>query len=187
MTEYYIQYGLSWGGFTDGKVWQLLTYSVLHASWLHLLVNLVLFVFLVLIAIPKWGFKNSVVIFLLGVLSGGFFHIVTVGLAVSKGYEDQHLVGLSGGCYALLLALLAMSPYSKVWKLPLSRGNLAAGICLTELVFLLMHPGFALPLFSSMSEILIQCGAGDLLRISHSCHLGGGVAGLLLGRFFSRS
>ena len=89
-------FGLSRDGILAGKIWQLFSHGVLHGFWWHASLN-ALFVLLVgsrieHVAGPTVMVKCTV----LGILAGGVSHLV-LGTGL--------LVGLSGGCFALLLLL----------------------------------------------------------------------------------
>ena len=117
-------------------------------------------------------------VLLFGVLVGGVGHLCI---------SDSLLVGISGGCFALLLLLFTLSPESRMFPLPVSARNLGWGIVITEVLLVLIHPSLNIPGFKSIGETLIAGGAGDLLKMSHACHIGGALAGWLCGRWLLRN
>jgi len=174
---WYTNFALSWDGISRGKFWQLLTYAFLHADWFHLIINLGMLwfvgerVFLIL------GRKKVFEIVVAGVMVGGVLHLFASMVAAVRGYSESYLVGVSGACFALLLASIAISPHERVRFIPVSAKNLGLGIVIAEAMMLLMHPGLGLPVFSIMGDQLVLLGMGALFRVSHACHLGGAMAG----------
>ncbi|MCP5534903.1 MAG: rhomboid family intramembrane serine protease [Akkermansiaceae bacterium] len=181
---YYLNFGLSWDGFSHGKIWQLASYGFLHGDWFHLLVNILMLWLIggrvIHILGHRWCFK----IIVIGMLAGGVVHLLTGLLMLRTGYHESQLIGISGACLALLLTLTTLSPDSRMWPVPISGKTLGLGIMLAELLLWLMQPGLGLPFFSSMGEMIIAWSGGDdsIFRISHGCHLGGALAGWLLAR-----
>ena len=91
-------------------------------------------------------------------------------------------MGVSGACFALLLALIVISPHARLRFIPVSSKNLGLGVVIAEAAMLLLHPGLGLPFFSAIGDQLVLFGAGGLFRISHACHLGGAIAGWWVAR-----
>lgn len=182
---YYLVLGLSWGGFSQGQLWQLVTYALLHGDWFHLLIN-VLMLWLVggrVIHILGTGKCFQIIVF--GVLGGGLFHLLTGILMLRTGYMESQLVGISGACLALLLTLTTLSPDSRMWPVPVSGKNLGLGIIFAELILWLIQPGLGLPFFSQLGERAIALGGegvAAMFRISHACHVGGALAGWWVAR-----
>lgn len=181
---YYLNFGLSWDGFSHGKIWQLATYGLLHGDWFHLMINLLMLWLVggrvIHILGHQWCFK----IIVFGTLAGGLIHLLTGLLMLRTGYQESQLVGISGACLALLLTLTTLSPDSRMWPIPISGKNLGLGLIVAELLLWLMQPGLGLPVFSLMGEQIISWSGGDgtIFRISHACHLGGALAGWWLAR-----
>jgi membrane associated rhomboid family serine protease len=169
--------GLSREGVFTGKIWQLFTYSLLHGGWLHVGLN-ALFVLVIGSRIevmtgrlPMMGVTAA------GVLGGGLCHLL-----LGSGL----LVGLSGGCLALLLLLTTLSPESRMFPLMISGKSLGLGILLAELILSLINPALGLPGFSRIGRMLVDQGMGTWFVLGHACHLGGGLAGWLYGRWILR-
>jgi len=169
--------GLSRTGFLSGKIWQLLSYGLLHGSWLHTSLN-ALFVLLIgsrIEHIAGWG--TMVRATMAGVLGGGTLHILL---------GHDLLVGLSGGFVALLLLLTTLSPRSRMFPLPISGRSLGIGIMLAESFLTLIDPSLHLPGVSAAGVWLAGHGVGDWFRLGHACHVGGGLAGWFYGRWLLR-
>jgi membrane associated rhomboid family serine protease len=169
--------GLSRSGFLSGRVWQLLTHGLLHGAWWHAGLNAV-FVLLIGSRIEFIAGRSMLIgVTLAGVLGGGIAHLM-----IGSGL----LVGLSGGCIALLLCLTTLSPQSRMFPLPVSGRSLGLGILLAELMLALIDPGLGLPGFSSIGEAAAAHGMASWFQLGHACHFGGGLAGWLCGRWMLR-
>ena len=174
---YYANFGLSWDGLFQGKIWQVLSYSLLHGDWSHLLINLFLLCFAGARVSLILGEQKCIELIVFGVLVGGLMHLISETLLLVSGYGESHLIGLSGACFALIFALISISPYTRFRFLPLSRKNLGLGLVIGEVLLWLMHPGLVLPVFSLLGEQMTILGGAALFEISHACHIGGAMAG----------
>jgi len=180
--SFYRVFGLSWQGFSEGRIWQVVSHALIHANWFHLMLNLMMLWLVGGRVVHILGFKKWIQIVLAGVLGGGFFHLFSGVLMMRTGYPETHLVGVSGACVALLLVLTTLSPDSRMWPIPISGKNFGLGLIVTELILWLMHPGLGLPMFSKMGQQLVLGGIGGIFQISHACHLGGALAGWWMAR-----
>ena len=178
---YYENFGLSWDGISHGKVWQLLSYALLHGDLVHLVINLFILWFAGGRVMQMLGQRKSLEIIAAGVLVGGLLHLLS-GLLPVTGYRESYLVGISGACFALLLAMATLSPHTRLRLIPLSGKNLGLGIVIGEALLWLMHPDFGLPVLSLLGEQMVAWGGAELFEISHACHLGGALAGWCLAR-----
>ena len=177
---YYINFGLSWDGFSHGKIWQLATYGLLHSDWFHLLINILMLWLVGGRVIHILGYRRCFQIIVFGTLFGGVLHLLTGLLMLRTGYQESQLVGISGACLALLLTLTTLSPDSRMWPVPISGKHMGLGLIVADLLLWLMQPGLGLPVFSRMGEQMIVWGgpgAAGMFQISHACHLGGALAG----------
>lgn len=175
--DLYIHLGLTWAGFTSGEVWQVLSYGLLHGSWFHLLVNVLMLWLVGGRVLHILGFRSWARVILFGVLVGGALHLLTSAVLTANGFQESRLVGISGACYALLITLTTLSPESRMWPVPVSGKNLGLGLVLAELLLWLMLPALNIPVLSTMGGHLIALGGGALFQVSHACHFGGAVAG----------
>ena len=175
---WYETFGLSRAGFLSEKIWQILSYGLLHGGWWHAGLN-ALFVLVVGSRI-EWMVGSLVMVraIVAGVLGGGLCHLL-----LGSGL----LVGLSGGCMGLLLLLTTLSPQSRMLPLPVSAKSLGLGIMLAELVLALIDPALGLPGWSVAGRTLSAHGMGGWFQMGHACHVGGGLAGWLYGRWMLRS
>jgi membrane associated rhomboid family serine protease len=179
----YKLFGLTRNDILDGKIWKLFTYGFLHGSWWHVLLN-ALFVLLVGSRVESTAGRGVMLkTLVLGILGGGLAHL----FLSPTGRGAPLLVGLSGGCVALLLMLTTLSPKLRMMPLPISGRSLGFGILSSELLFGLINPGAGVPLFSELGRMLISYGFGSWFVMGHACHFGGGLAGWAYGRWFLRN
>lgn len=180
--SYYVNFGLSWDGFSHGKIWQLATYGLLHGNWFHLLVNVLMLWLIGCRVIHILGAGKCFKIIAVGVLAGGVMHLLTGLLMLRTGYHESQLVGISGACLSLLLTLTTLSPDSRMWPVPISGKSLGLGLIIAELLLWLMQPGLGLPFFSGLGEQVVAWRGAGLFQVSHACHLGGALAGWWMAR-----
>lgn len=177
VSAWYENLGLSRGGFLSGKVWQVLSYGLLHGGWWHAGLN-ALFVLLVGSRIEHMAGRPAMArVIVLGILGGGVAHLV-LGAGL--------LVGMSGGCVALLLCLTTLSPQSRMFPLPVSGRSLGLGILIAELILALIDPAVKLPGLSLIGRWMVDHGMESCFRMGHACHFGGGMAGWACGRWILR-
>ena len=169
--------GLSRSGFFSGQVWQLITYGFLHGGWWHAGLNAA-FILLIGSRIEHMtGWRVMVLATLTGVMGGGIGHLV-----LASGL----LVGISGGCMALLLLLICLSPQSRMMPLPVSGRSLGIGLMLAALILALVDPALGIPGFSMVGKMLADYGLAIWFKLGHACHFGGGLAGWALGLWILR-
>ena len=178
----YRMFGLSREGFFSGDLWELLTYALLHGSWLHVLTNALLLVMLGGRIERILGWRPALKILTGGVALGGVFHL----LLAPDGAGSEILVGASGGVMAWLLALTTLSPESRMWPLPVSGRNVGLGLLIGSGLLALCHPALGIPGLSALGRWATNAGLASLVGVGHACHLGGGIAGWLAGRWILR-
>jgi membrane associated rhomboid family serine protease len=86
-----------------GYLWQLITYSFLHAGLMHWLGNMIgLWMFGAAIE-SAWGSRRFVELYFIGVFGAA---LTTVGLSYAHivGNPEQATIGASGGVFAILIA-----------------------------------------------------------------------------------
>ena len=176
--DWFVTFGLSRAGFLSGHLWQIASYGLLHGSWWHAGINS-LCVLLIGSRIEHIAGRRTLLrATLAGVVGGGLGHLL-----LGSGL----LVGLSGGCMALLLLVTTLSPQSRMLPLPVSGRSLGLGLLLAALVLTLLNPVLGVPGASVAGQWLASRGLGGWFQIGHACHLGGGLAGWLYGRWLLRA
>ena len=102
-------------GMSPGKVlhdfwlWQLVTYSLLHASSVfHVLFNMLVVWFFGSELEAKWGFKNFLMYYFINAIGAAVLYVVCVAIygamTGNVALLSAPVVGASGACFALLLA-----------------------------------------------------------------------------------
>jgi len=168
--------GLRWaGGVSSGRVWQVLTHSLLHASTWHMVSNV-----LVIYAIGGridcfLGGRVVAGIFVFGSVLAALVHLALPPLWL----PEPPLVGASGGATALLVAFATLSPDSRMWPLPLRASNVGLGVMLAAFFLAALQAAFAWGWQPVLRQAMTAHSIGDLLRIGHGYHFGGGLAGWL--------
>ncbi|MCQ2955860.1 MAG: rhomboid family intramembrane serine protease [Opitutales bacterium] len=157
------------------QMWRLVTYSFLHASILHIGVNLWLFYSLArFLLADTLSTKRFLVVYGSGIVLGG---IVWWMVHVGRGYHI--LQGISAGCLALLTYACLAYPQKTL-------SMLLFFICPIQLQARWILIGIlAFEVFNGLVYEL-----HNLTSIAHSAHLGGILAGWLmfnLGRFQSKT
>ena len=180
---FYESVGLSRPGVLAGKGWQFLTYLFFHGSWPHVLLNCMVIYLIGGRVLHILGARAFTRIFFGGALGGGLLHVLLSPVyPLGEGVTPLHppLVGASGGMMALLMALVSLSPDSRMWPLMVSGKNLGRGLMFATLILFLLTPGLKIPVLGAVGEWLaFSSGMAPLFKASHICHLGGGVIGML--------
>jgi membrane associated rhomboid family serine protease len=170
-------FGLSRSGFFEGRIWQPLSYGILHGNWLHAGLNAA-FILLIGSRIEFIAGRPAMLkVTLAGALAGGLAHLL-----LGSGL----LVGMSGACMALLILLTTLSPESRMFPLPVSGKSLGLGLLMAALLLALIDPALGIPVASSAGKALTNNGMGSWFQLGHACHFGGGLAGWLCGRWLLR-
>lgn len=170
--------GLSRRGFLAGEFWQIASYGFLHGGWWHAGLNAV-FILLIGSRIEHMtGCRTMLTVVLAGVIGGGILHLL-----IGSGL----LVGISGGCMALLLFQTTVSPDSRMAPLPISGRSLGWGILIAAGILALADPAARVPGFLTLGRWIVANGWGAWFLMGHACHLGGGFAGWAAGRWILRS
>jgi len=168
-------FALSPGNILKGRVWTLLTYSLLHDRgnpW-HLISNALTILFIGRALLPAIGQKRFWVTYLSGALAGGVFW-----LAVHFSRENIPMLGASGAVYALLALFCCQFANERM----------------TFLMFFVIPvtviPRYLLMVLAGIEGIfflfaeLFPSGPATTSPFAHSAHLAGMAAGVIAYRFF---
>lgn len=139
-------------------VWQLLTYSFLHADFFHLLFNMLALWMFGSELENYWNSEIFLKLYLFSCLLGG-----VVTYIVNFWWGQGTVLGASGGIYGLLIA------YAMIWP---NR----------EILFMMIFPLKA-KYFVMILMLMIAFSQGG--RIAHMAHAGGALGGFLFIRYFS--
>ncbi|RQR46077.1 MULTISPECIES: rhomboid family intramembrane serine protease [unclassified Burkholderia] len=150
----------------DFHVWQLLTYSVLHASLAHVAFNMFGLYMFGRDVERVLGRARFLALYLASVLAGA---IAQLGVMRALPPADAPTVGASAGVFGALIAYAVLFPKRRVVLLfppvPMPAWLFAAGYALTELL-------------SGLS--------GDTSGVAHFAHLGGMLGALVCLAFWRK-
>jgi len=102
-----------------GAIWQLVTYSLLHGSPMHLLINMLMLWMFGAQEEQDWGSKKFLEFYLFCVVGAA---LVTIAVAYSPlpGVSPETVtIGASGGIYGLLLAFAMLYGDREIFMFPL--------------------------------------------------------------------
>lgn len=169
---YYQIFELSWQNLAQGKVWTILTYSLLHANLLHIVLNMIGLYFIGTPLERCIGTGKFYAVYFFGAILGAL-----AWLATSLG-DSAGLVGASASVMAVFAAFCFFYP-----PLPI-----------TFLIFFVlpvsMRPMTMLKIAAAFEALgLVYSLAGGDATIAYAAHLGGMAAGTLFavsrrGEFF---
>ncbi|MCC5814810.1 MAG: rhomboid family intramembrane serine protease [Leptospira sp.] len=138
-------------------IWQLITYSFLHADFFHLLFNMLALWMFGSELENHWNSEIFLKLYLFSCFLGGLLTYI-----VNFWWSQGVVVGASGGVYGLLLA------YAMIWP---NR----------EILFMMIFPLKA-KYFVFILMLMIAFAQGG--RVAHMAHAGGFLGGFLFVRYF---
>ena len=143
--------------------WQVVTYSFLHASFLHLFFNMLgLWMFGSELE-RLWGDKRFIQFYAASVLTAALAQLIVAGLSGAV----YPTIGASGGLFGLLLAFGMMFPNRTIMPL-------FPPIPMKAKVFVAIYGGL---------ELLFGV-TGTMEGVAHFAHLGGMLGGFLMIRYW---
>jgi membrane associated rhomboid family serine protease len=158
-------YGFSLAGFLSGQWWTPLTSIFLHASPTHLLLNMFALYFFGRVVEQQLGWKKMILIFLVTGIAGD----AAVAAAAYAGLVSPLIptIGASGAIFGLLGAAMFLKPlefvvYPYIIPVPL---------ILVALLYVLYN----------VLALAAVVASGQESDISYVAHIGGLVAGVLIG------
>ncbi len=155
-----LSWPLSWDSLAQALPYQLITYGFLHHDVNHLVFNVVIGLVFSKMIYAQLGGARWFVIFIIGLLGGAAFHIMTIGAGGEVG-----LMGASGGVAAWLGAALCLVLYNKPLPSPFEERRYA----LFFIIFFIVV---------NFLGALLENNFGNRL-ISNAGHLGGLLFGFL--------
>lgn len=179
---WYETFGLTRESLLQGRLWQILSYALLHGSWLHVVANAGCLLMLGTRLEHFMGSGKLLKVLVIGTFGGAIGHLVLAPGGGSAGL----LVGSSAACFCLLILITTLSPESRMWPLPVSGRSLGLGLLGSSALLAMMDPALDLPGLSSVGKWSADQGLAAWWSIGHACHLGGGLAGWLFGRWMLR-
>jgi membrane associated rhomboid family serine protease len=149
----------------SGKIWQLITYSFLHADVMHLILNCLVLAFVGSDLEGIWGTKKFLTYYFYCTAMAGLFYLVVQMIMWNPAYLSIPMVGASGGIYGLLLAYGILFPDREMLFM------MIFPMKAKQFVFVLAGIEFLQALFS---------GQGGLGAVAHLSGMGAGFVYLWL-------
>ena len=134
------------------RPYQYITHMFLHASFTHILFNMLAFLSFAPMVEKHFGSRNFLIFYLLSGLGAAFLHIYVTG-------SEIPMVGASGAIFGVLIVSAILEPDLKVllfFIIPLKAKWIVPLVLIGELYFGIMTPGD---------------------HIAHFAHLGGALTG----------
>ena len=148
-----------------GRIWQVFTYSFLHADVMHLILNCLVLAFVGSDVEAIWGRKKFLGFYFYCTLMAGLFYLVVQLLLANPMMLSLPMMGASGGIYGLLLAYGLLFPDREMLFM------MIFPMKAKQFVWVLAGIEFLQALFS---------GQGGLGAIAHLSGMGAGFAYLWL-------
>ncbi len=152
-----------------GEVWQVVTYSLLHANFGHLFFNMLTLWFIGAYLEQDWGARRFIECYTFCVVGAA---LVTIGVSYTHFLgmnEGQGTVGASGGIFGLLMAFGILYADQEMFMFPLPfriKAKYLVGIWIAIAIFAIFDPS--------------QSG------VANFAHLGGLLFGFLYVKFLPR-
>ncbi|XP_050700703.1 rhomboid-related protein 2-like isoform X2 [Eriocheir sinensis] len=146
------------------EAWRYVSYALIHSGYMHLIMNLVMQTILGLLLELVHGWWRVGLIYMSGVLAGS----LSQSLAMPRAY----LAGASGGVYAIVYAHL---------------GNLLLNWSEMEFRWLQLVACLALSVGDISMALWDTYGSPTPSNTGHLAHLGGAIAGVLVGIYVLRN
>ncbi len=145
------------------QFWQLVSYSFLHGSAMHLLVNMYALWMFGSRMERVWGSQNFAIYYFFCVIGAGLVQLVVATLGASGGGAIYPTIGASGGVFGLLLAFGMTFPNERLMLI-------FPPVVLKAKWFLLIYGGIE----------LLAGVTGTQAGVAHFAHLGGMLFGFIL-------
>lgn len=160
---------LSIEGLRSFQVWSPLTYQFIHASFLHLLGNMLMLYFLGNLLLSGVGPRHFLKVYLLGGLAGGAVQLI-FNLAVGV---DGYIQGASGAVFAVVVGAATLTP-----NMPLQLLFIPIRLTLKHVVIVLI----AVDALSLLGGRILPNQSGEQTAVF--AHAGGMLLGWLYIRFW---
>jgi membrane associated rhomboid family serine protease len=151
--------------FLGQQPWTVFTYMFLHASWVHIIFNMLTFYFFGTFAMALIGETAFLTTYFAGGIMGGLFFFLFSHIPLSYFQVSQYsiVVGASGAIYALGGLLIMLRPNTRVYTFPIPIPMPLWIAILVGFVFITFFPG-----------------------VAWQAHLGGLAYGLAVGYYYRR-
>jgi len=171
-------FALSLDGLRHGYVWQLLTFQLMHGSWMHIILNSwAIYVFGRAVEMTI-GWRRMLQLYFLSGVVGGLVQMLGTWLLPGL-FGDAGVVGASAGGFGLIAAFATLYPDEILFLLlffviPIRmRAQTLLRLSVALSVFGVVQPWLA-------PKLPHYLGFADLFsNVAHAAHLGGIVTGCL--------
>jgi membrane associated rhomboid family serine protease len=157
-------------GLLHGKLWQLLTFQVLHAGPLHLLINCAMLYIFGRPVENNLGRSRFLKLYFGSGAVGGLLQVIFFKLLEHFGFREGSVLGASAGVFGLIAAFAMLyrdTPITMLLAFIIPVSLKAKYLLLVELIL----------------AVLGMLDAGS--NVAHAAHLGGMLAGVVYVRFLS--
>jgi membrane associated rhomboid family serine protease len=149
--------------------WQLVTYGFLHATWSHVIFNMLMLLMIGAQVEHELGRRRFIAYYFTCLVGAALIQLLVSAITLAMGGEGYPVVGASGAIFGLLLAYGLWLPNRRVMLLippiPVKARTLVIVYGVLELIFGL---------------------TGTMPGVAHFAHLGGMLFGWLLIRQWRR-
>jgi len=165
------------------KPWSLITSMFLHVDFFHIIYNMLALALFGIYLERVVGWKNFLLIYFTGGIIGSIGYVL---FAAYLGEIYIPAVGASGAIYAVIIALMVIRPHDEILK-PGEKGFFYDVFWVYMFGFLGYLRLFFVGMFFlviAIFGIFTDLTFGGQSGVANSAHLGGAVAGIILGFYF---
>ena len=147
------------------QLYTLFTSMFLHGDFLHILGNMIIFLFMGMAFEQRIGWKNFLIIYLVTGVCGALTHsLLNLG-------SNIPLIGASGAIFGILGAFAYSYPRDEV-VMPIPLGII--------MVFRRIKVMYAAVLFAALETVIVMFFSGAQDNTAHFAHFGGLISGVFL-------
>jgi membrane associated rhomboid family serine protease len=160
-------FALSLDGLKHGYVWQLITFQLMHAGWLHIIFNSIVIYFFGRAVETVLGRSQFLILYFASGIIGGLVQMLFASLLPQ--YFDAPVVGASAGASGLIAAFAVL-----YWEQQF-----------TVLIYFILPVTLrGKTLFWGSIAFTVICGLIPNTGIANAAHLGGMLTGIIFIRQF---
>jgi membrane associated rhomboid family serine protease len=150
------------------QLYTLFTSMFLHGGFMHIIGNMIVFLFMGMAFEQRIGWKNFLVIYLITGICGALTHsLLNLGSSIP-------LIGASGAIFGILGAFAYSYPRDEV-VMPIPLGII--------MVFRRIKVMYAAVLFAVLETVIVMFFSGAQDSTAHFAHFGGLISGVFLAAF----
>ncbi|MGQ9603510.1 MAG: rhomboid family intramembrane serine protease [bacterium] len=145
-------FGLVPGLVIKGRLWQLVTYLFIHASFMHLFFNMIVLWFLGTELERYWGSNYFIRFYLVTGIGAGLVNVLIQPRSLIP------IVGASGAIFGLIMGFALAFPDREIWLyfvIRIKAKHLAALLGFIEVIMILAMPGGKVARFAHLGGLLV--------------------------------